>query len=95
MTGAKLDGASLVGADLRKAWLQCAELDQLLLSNDRAAGKCPSARNADFFRAKLDNAHMSGIDLSGAKLDEAKFEGADLGYSTLTGMSFKRYLIHI
>lgn len=88
LTGARLDGASLVGADLRQASLNCSDIDQLLLSNDRVAAKCPSARDADFYRANLAGAHMAGIDLRGARLEEAQLESADLANSILVGTSF-------
>lgn len=88
LTGARLDGASLVGANLQGAWLNCAEIDRLLLNDDRAAGKCPSARDADFSKAQLSGAHMAGIDLRGARLDEAQLEGADLANALLAGASF-------
>ncbi len=87
MTDARLDGASFVGANLQNAWLNCAEIDRLLLSDDRVAAKCPSARNADFSRAQLTGAHMAGIDLTGAKLDEAHLEGAELANAILSGAS--------
>ena len=88
LTDARLDGASFVGANLQNAWLNCAEIDRLLLSDDRVAAKCPSARDADFSRAQLAGAHMSGIDLRGAKLDEAHLEGAELANAILSGASF-------
>ena len=88
LTGAALDGASLVGANLEDAWLTCAEMDRLLLANDRAAGKCASAQNVDLSRAQLANAHLSGIDLRDAKLDEAQLEGTDLSNASLIGASF-------
>lgn len=87
-TGADLRGASLAGADLRGAWLQCADLTQLLLSEDRTAANCPTARRANFTRARLEEAHMIGIDLRSAKLEEARLESAELGYSLLTGANF-------
>src|SRR5207244_1193032 len=59
LTGAALDGASLVGANLEDAWLTCAEMDRLLLANDRAAANCASAHNVDLTRAQLANAHRS------------------------------------
>jgi uncharacterized protein YjbI with pentapeptide repeats len=88
LTGAQLDGASLVGANLQNAWLNCAEIDRLLLSEDRVGARCASARNVDFSRAHLGNAHMSGIDLRGAKLDEAQLEGVELANAALAGASF-------
>jgi uncharacterized protein YjbI with pentapeptide repeats len=87
-TGADLRGASLTGTDLRGAWLQCADPTELLLSEDRTAANCPTARRANFTRARLDEAHMIGIDLRSAKLEEAKLESAELGYSLLTGANF-------
>jgi uncharacterized protein YjbI with pentapeptide repeats len=87
-TGADLRGASLAGTDLRGAWLQCADLTELLLSEDRVAANCPTARRANFTRARLEEAHMIGIDLRSAKLEEAKLEGAELGYSLLGGANF-------
>ncbi|MES1179744.1 MAG: pentapeptide repeat-containing protein, partial [Hyphomicrobium sp.] len=88
LTGAALDGASLVGVNLEDAWLNCAEMDRLLLNDDRAAAKCASAQHIDLSRAQLANAHLSGIDLRDAKLDEAQLEGADLSNAALVGASF-------
>jgi uncharacterized protein YjbI with pentapeptide repeats len=88
LTGAALDGASLVGVNLEDAWLNCAEMDRLLLNDDRAAANCASAHNVDLTRAQLANAHLSGIDLRDAKLDEAQLEGTDLSNASLIGASF-------
>ena len=88
LTGANLDGASLIGADLRKALLQCADLHRLVLSENRLAGSCPSARNANLTRARLKDARMAGLDLTGARLDEADLEAADLNYALLADSSF-------
>lgn len=85
LTGADLSHASLAGTDLRGAWMQCADLNQLLLSDDREAAICTSARHANFSRARLGGAHMTGIDLVGARLEEASLEGAELAYSLLIG----------
>jgi len=87
-TGTDLRGASLAGTDLRGAWLQCADVTELLLSEDRTAANCPTARRANFTRARLEQAHMVGVDLRNAKLEEAKLEGAELGYSLLAGANF-------
>ena len=87
LTGADLDGASLAGADLRNAWMQCADLTELL-TGDRRAAKCTSARGASFVRARLDNARLAGIDLTGARLDEAQLEGAVLANGLMAGASF-------
>ncbi len=88
LTGAALDGASLIGVNLEDAWLNCAEMDRLLLNDDRAGAKCASAHNVDLTRAQLGNAHLSGLDLRDAKLDEAQLEGTDLSYAALAGASF-------
>jgi uncharacterized protein YjbI with pentapeptide repeats len=87
LTGAILDGASLVGANLQNASLSCAEPDLVMLSDNRVAGKCASARNVDLTRAQLSKARLWGVDLRGAKLDEAQLDGADLSNSLLTGAS--------
>lgn len=87
LTGATLDGASLVGANLEKATLSCAEPDTVMLSDNRVAARCASARDVDLSRAQLGHARLWGIDLSGAKLDEAQLDGADLSNSLLTGAS--------
>jgi uncharacterized protein YjbI with pentapeptide repeats len=88
LTGVNLDGASLVGADLRQIRLHCADLTELILSEDRELARCASARHANFSRARLTGARMAGIDLSGAKLDEAGLEGAELAYALLAGANF-------
>jgi uncharacterized protein YjbI with pentapeptide repeats len=87
LTGASLDGASLVGANLQNVSLSCAEPDMVMLSDNRIAAKCASARNVDLSRAQLGHARMWGVDLRGAKLDEAQLEGADLSNALLTGAS--------
>jgi uncharacterized protein YjbI with pentapeptide repeats len=87
LTGASLDGASLVGANLRAASLNCAEPDVVMLSDNRTAAKCTSARDADLTRAQLGQARLWGVDLRDAKLDEAQLDGADLANSLLTGAS--------
>jgi uncharacterized protein YjbI with pentapeptide repeats len=88
LTGADLDGASLIATDLSGAKLQCADLNELILSENRAAAVCTSARGANFSRASLKAARMSGIDMQGAKFEEAQMEGAELAYSVLTGSNF-------
>jgi uncharacterized protein YjbI with pentapeptide repeats len=85
MTGANLEGASLVGADLRGALLSCADLNQLLLTDNRAAAGCVRARDANFSKARLTGAGMVGIDLRGAKLEETQAAGAQLAQALMTG----------
>lgn len=85
MTGANLEGASLVGADLRGTRLNCADMAELILSDDRARAKCADASAANFARAQLGGARLQGLDLRDAKLDEANLESADLAYSLLQG----------
>ena len=87
-TGADLTGASLVGADLRGAWMQCADITRLVISADREGADCTRARRATFTRARLDGAHLSGIDLMGANFSEARLEGVTLGYALMPGANF-------
>jgi uncharacterized protein YjbI with pentapeptide repeats len=87
LTGAALDGASLIGANLEKASLACAEPDTVMLSDNRVAARCATARGVDLTRARLGNARLWGVDFSGAKLDEAQLDGADLSNAVLTGAS--------
>ena len=88
LTGANLDGASLVGADLRGVVMQCASLDELLLTDDRRAARCASARAASFYKARMSEARMAGIDLRGARMEEARLDGADLSYGLMIGTDF-------
>jgi uncharacterized protein YjbI with pentapeptide repeats len=88
LTGSDLRAASLVGADLRGVYLQCADITELLLNEDRTAARCTVARRANFTRARLEEAHLAGIDLRSAKLEEAKLDGAELTYALLTGANF-------
>jgi uncharacterized protein YjbI with pentapeptide repeats len=85
MTGSDLEGASLVAADLRGVWMQCGNLDELLLTDNRRASRCTSARSADFYKARMTDAKMAGVDLSGARLEEAQLEGADLSHGLMIG----------
>lgn len=84
-TDADLSNASLVGTDLRGALLHCADLNELLLSNNRQRARCASARHADLSGARLDGAQMTGIDLTEAKLEEARLGDAKLTFATLVG----------
>ena len=88
LTGADLQDASLTGTDLRGALLHCADINELLLSQDRKAARCTSARGANFTRARLGDARLTGIDARGAIFDDANLEGAVLSYSRLTGANF-------
>lgn len=88
LTGADVSDASFVGADLRGVWLQCADVNELLLSEDRVRAQCATARRADFSRAKLDKAQMVGVDLRGARLEEARLVEAEMPYALLTGANF-------
>ena len=88
LTGANIDNASFSGTDLSGAWLQCADLNELLKTDDRGEARCTSARSAVFSRAKLDGARMNGIDLTSAKLDDARLDAAELSYAKLTGADF-------
>ena len=88
MTGANLDGASLVGADLRGVLMQCGSLDELLLTDDRRLARCTSARAANFYKARMSEAKMAGVDLRGARLEQAQLGGADLSHGMMIGTDF-------
>ncbi len=88
LTDANLSNASLEGTDLRGALMHCADLNELLLSNDRERARCASARHADFTGAKLDGARLTGIDLTEAKLEEASLIEAKLTFAILSGANF-------
>lgn len=88
LTGADLEGASFVGADLSNARLQCADVSELILTEDRQLARCTDARGANFTRAKLAGARMAGVDLREALLEEANLEGVELPYALLSGTNF-------
>jgi uncharacterized protein YjbI with pentapeptide repeats len=88
LTGADLSGASLTGADLRGARLQCADVNALILTEDRGTARCARARGANLARARLGGARLAGVDLRGANLEEAALEGAELPHALLAGASF-------
>jgi uncharacterized protein YjbI with pentapeptide repeats len=88
LTGSDLRGASLIGADLRGAWLTCADTTALVMGESRDQAHCTIARRADFTRAKLDGANLTGIDVRGAKFNDAKMEAAALPYANLQGANF-------
>jgi hypothetical protein len=66
LTNADLDGASLVGANLARVRMQCADIAELYLSDNRAAANCVSARGTNFTRAAMKDARLAGIDARGA-----------------------------
>ena len=88
LTNADLDGASLVGANLARVRMQCADIAELYLSDNRAAANCVSARGTNFTRAAMKDARLAGIDARGARFEEAILEGADLSYSLLMDANF-------
>lgn len=87
-TGADLQEASLTGTDLRGALLHCADVNELLLSQNRTSARCTAARGANFTRARLGGADLTGIDARSANFDEGRLEGAVLSYARLTGANF-------
>lgn len=93
-TDANLDNASLVGTDLRGALMHCADLNELLLSNDRQRARCASARHADLSGARLDGAQMTGIDLTEARLEDAKLSDAKLAFATLAGVNLSSAVMY-
>ena len=88
LAGANLDGASLVGTDLRGVSLHCADANMMLLSGDRQAARCPSARGANFTKARLSKASLIGLDLSGAWLEDADLADAKMTHAILMGTNF-------
>jgi len=88
MTGADLSGASLAGADLRNVRFQCADLNTYIFTEDRARGRCSTARGANFARANLADAKLAGVDLRGTRFEEANADGADFSYADMTGANF-------
>jgi uncharacterized protein YjbI with pentapeptide repeats len=87
-TGTRLDGASLIGANLTNVRLSCGDENELLFGAGREKAQCASARGANFLGAKLAGANLTGIDLSGSKLENAQLEGAVLRLSVLEGTNF-------
>ena len=88
LTGADLEGASLIGTDLSESRMACADITELILSEDRAKARCVKANGANLTRAKLPGARLAGIDLTSARLEEANLEGADLSYAVAPGANF-------
>ena len=87
-TSALLDHAKLAGADLRGVLLQCPDLGATRLERAGSRSLCPSAIGADFSKARLEDAKLSGTNLSGAVFAYARLEGADLTDATLVGVDF-------
>ncbi len=85
LTGANLDGASLAGADLRDIRFHCADVTLYILTDDREAARCPSARNTNFKGAILTRSSLRGLDITGANLGDADLRDAQLDYSILVG----------
>ena len=88
LTGANLDGASLVGTDLRWVKLQCADVSQLFVTDNREAANCPTAKGADFSRARLNDARLAGGDFSNAKFEDANLTNAEFKVALLSGANF-------
>ena len=61
LTGADLEGASLVGADLTDARLACADVSELILSEDRSRARCVKAAGANLTRAYRMNLDMLAL----------------------------------
>jgi uncharacterized protein YjbI with pentapeptide repeats len=87
-TGADLEGASLQAADLRGVKMACTDIGTLLLGGDGDEAKCTRARRANFSRAQLMDARLSGIDLQSAIFDEADMTGADLSQGLMKVAKF-------
>ncbi len=87
-TGADIEGASFVQADLRNVTMSCADIDRLLLGDDRKVVKCTDGKGANFTRARLTEAKMAGGDFAGAVFDHTQLEGADFRYALLTNTDF-------
>lgn len=88
LSSANLEGASLIGVNLSEAKLQCSDVPELILTEDRSRALCVNASNANFTRANLTSARLSGIDITGSRFEETILEGADLSYALATGASF-------
>jgi uncharacterized protein YjbI with pentapeptide repeats len=86
--GANLDGASLVETDLRRATFACEGRADLNPTESRSSGSCASARSANFAKARLDAAELTGVDLRQARFDRAALYGADLGKAQAAGVDF-------
>lgn len=87
-TGADLEGASFVQSDLRNVIMSCADINRLLLGDDRRAVRCTDARGADFTRAKLTDSRLAGGDFAGAVFEHAVLDGSDMRYATFAEADF-------
>jgi uncharacterized protein YjbI with pentapeptide repeats len=85
-TGADLEGASFVQADLRNVTMACADIDPLLLGRGRKKAKCTDARGANFARARMTDAKLSGADLSGANFNTTQLAGAIFSHAVMPGV---------
>ena len=89
MTGANISDASFEGADLRGAALHCGNLDEMILTDNRAAARCVMARNVNFGSTNLEGVRLAGADLRGANFLSADITGGDLSYTLATGANFR------
>lgn len=87
-TGADLDGASLVRADLRGAKLSCSDFDDVLKGKRDRVTSCTRLAGADLSRANLAGTDLKFALMPGAKLENADLVDADLRYAQLTGAKF-------
>ncbi len=94
LTGANLDYASLEGTDLRDSWMHCADLNELLLTEDRLKAKCTSARHANFARANLNGAKLTGIDARHTSFEAAEMRDVLLTYAILIDTGFSSTKLH-
>jgi uncharacterized protein YjbI with pentapeptide repeats len=94
-----LEGAVLIGANLRKADFTAAILKEANLSNadlreanfgcDRFGqdANCTQLQGANLKSANLEGATLDNVGLQGASLDYAQFQGASLKAAKLSGIS--------
>jgi uncharacterized protein YjbI with pentapeptide repeats len=95
---AKLDNATMLGIDLRRARLEEAKLASVNLSNallsgadlnsahmEKASLEAAEAQSADLLFARLQGANLNGTRLQGAKLASARLQGAYLRRADLRG----------
>lgn len=87
-TGADLSDATLTGADLRGIRFNCADLNRLILTDDRNSADCASAERADFSNANLQRANLAGADFTAARFSDTNLNAAQLSYAILTGAAF-------